>query len=310
MKSKYMFTPRKIITLSGIITISLLLSGCSASTDIIQTQESEASALQITETATNPETDHLSSFNSEGDLWDYLESTYPITSVDAVNSGQYANNYVIMDSIVQNVSIDQITSYVKCDMYFTTSTGESHQKYFACFYTEEDLQKYGCISGQQYLSSMQNGDVFRICYYINSDNSFGAMNMLAIKRTANGETPATEAPASNSADSRLKNATVFTADVYNGTGTEIIGQRAYIIFPKDALKEITAEGYSQFLGSTVKDSGYNWFSIICDDGTGINFAGSMSSFATYGEVDSEGCITKPIGYITLSENGYVYENID
>ena len=33
-----------------------------------------------------------------------------------------------------------------------------------------------------YLASMKNDDVVEACYYINSDNSYGAMNMLAIRK--------------------------------------------------------------------------------------------------------------------------------
>ena len=106
------------------------------------------------------------------------------------------------------------------------------------------------------------------------------MNMLAIKLL---EDPAINTPEnSNSADStggRLENATIFTADIFNGSGTEVIGQRAYIILPKSALKEITESEYSVFLDSKVKDSGYNWFSIICDDGTGIVLTAALQALA-------------------------------
>ena len=93
----------------------------------------------------------------------------------------------------------------------------------------------------------------------------------------------------------------------NGFGTEVIGQRAYIIIPKDDLKNVTENEFSEFVNSNIKGKGYNWFTITCDDGMGINFAGDLSSFATYGKVDNEGSITEPIGYITLTENGYIYE---
>ncbi len=37
-------------------------------------------------------------------------------------------------------------------------------------------------------------------------------------------------------------------------------------------------------------SGYNWFTIICDDGTGINFVGSNTNVIEYGKLDDEGRI--------------------
>lgn len=48
-------------------------------------------------------------------------------------------------------------------------------------------------------------------------------------------------------------------------------------------------------------------SIICDDGTGIVFSNSFTGLGTYGELDDEGCVTTPLGYISASESGYEYE---
>lgn len=114
----------------------------------------------------------------------------------------------------------------------------------------------------------------------------------------------------SASNGKFKNAIIFEADVTNGFGTEVIGKRAYIIMPKEVLQEITEEEYATFVETSVDGSGYNWFSIICDDGTGINFAGSFSAFGTYGELDNEGCITKALGYITLTETGYLYESAE
>lgn len=102
-------------------------------------------------------------------------------------------------------------------------------------------------------------------------------------------------------------ATVKTAAVMNGFGNEKIGTRAYIEISKEELKTITVEQYSEFVDTVVKDSGYNWFTIFCDDGTGICFAGSMGSFSEYGNLDSDGSIIETIGYITVTDDGYSYE---
>lgn len=109
---------------------------------------------------------------------------------------------------------------------------------------------------------------------------------------------------------RLKNAQVFESDVFNGTGTDVIGKRAYVILPKEDLKSITEQDYSDFLNTKVKGQQYNWFSIICDDGTGIVFAGSFAGLGTYGKIDSEGCITEAIGNIISNESGgYTFEKL-
>lgn len=96
-------------------------------------------------------------------------------------------------------------------------------------------------------------------------------------------------------------------DVKSGSG-EKIGEYAYIRITKAQLQSITEENYKEFVETVVKDSGYNWVSIICDDGTGICFPGSMYYVGTYGKQDSDGSILEDYGSITLNENGgYTYE---
>lgn len=96
-------------------------------------------------------------------------------------------------------------------------------------------------------------------------------------------------------------------DVKSGSG-EKIGEYAYIRITKAQLQSITEENYKEFAETVVKDSGYNWVSIICDDGTGICFPGSMYYVGTYGKQDSDGSILEDYGSITLNENGgYTYE---
>lgn len=113
------------------------------------------------------------------------------------------------------------------------------------------------------------------------------------------EEPAVENP--------LIDCTIFTSDVYNGFKTEVIGKRAYIIVTKAVLSSVTSEQFTEFTESSVGDSGCDWFSVICDDGTGLCFAGSYSAFAEYGKIDSEGVITEVVGYVSLGENGFEYE---
>lgn len=101
--------------------------------------------------------------------------------------------------------------------------------------------------------------------------------------------------------------TVQTSDVKSGAGNNKIGTRAYIEISKEDLKTVTAEEYTEFSETVVSDSGYNWFSIICDDGTGICYAGCIISIAEYGELDAEGCITNVTGYISITDGKCSYE---
>ena len=88
-----------------------------------------------------------------------------------------------------------------------------------------------------------------------------------------GETlyPAPDTPAD---DNPLTACALIVKDVESGTG-EKIGEYAYIEINKGQLESVTAEQYKDFAETVVKDSGYNWVAIICDDGTGICFPGSM-----------------------------------
>lgn len=104
-------------------------------------------------------------------------------------------------------------------------------------------------------------------------------------------------------DNPLMNAEIRTADVMNGTRREKLGEWAEIQISKETLKGITQEQFDEFCNEVVKDSGYNWFTISCEDGTGIQFAGSVSYVSTYGDLDNEGCIAETIGTIMVQEDG-------
>lgn len=104
----------------------------------------------------------------------------------------------------------------------------------------------------------------------------------------------------------LLDAEVQVNDVMNGAGTEKIGEWAEVNISKEVLKTVTNDQLAEFCTNVVDNSGYNWFTIMCDDGTGIVFSGSMTSNATYGEVDNEGAITTAIGYILLEDGSYTY----
>ena len=99
--------------------------------------------------------------------------------------------------------------------------------------------------------------------------------------------------------------------VINGSGTGALGYRGYIKISKEILKEVTVEEYYEFCKEHVKDRvKYLWVSIICDDGTGIQFAGTQYTIATYGTIDYEGVIIEDIGYISQNGNCFYYEECE
>lgn len=100
----------------------------------------------------------------------------------------------------------------------------------------------------------------------------------------------------------LLNCTVATDDVMSGDRTNILGTYAYITVDKNTLKSVSEEDFSAFC-DYVSDCSYNWFSIICEDGTGIVFSGCDINMPTYGEVDSDGAILKSYGFISKGSDG-------
>ena len=106
----------------------------------------------------------------------------------------------------------------------------------------------------------------------------------------------------------LLNAQVVIAPVKSGDNSKTLGTYAYISISKDILKSVTLEQFTEFAQTVVDNSGYNWFSIICEDGTGICFSGSDIYYPSYGKLDTDGAITDGYGDITwdFDTNSYTY----
>ena len=109
----------------------------------------------------------------------------------------------------------------------------------------------------------------------------------------------------NTSDNPLISADFKTADVKSGSG-DILGQRGYINLSKSDLKTITNEQLVDFANEKVAGSGLNWVAIICEDGTGICFSGSIKEIASYGKLDSEGALLSAEGDLMLKNGIYEY----
>lgn len=98
---------------------------------------------------------------------------------------------------------------------------------------------------------------------------------------------------------------VHFADVTNGFGTDTIGERAYVEISKNELKNMSEEEYSE-LCTYVESLDNNWFTVVCDDGTGLVFTGCSSIIVTYGQLDDSGRIDVSIGDISNSGGSITY----
>ena len=121
------------------------------------------------------------------------------------------------------------------------------------------------------------------------------------------ETPPNPTPQS---DNPLLCSEFYADDVLSGTGKKI-GTYGYTKIGKSDCPDLDSEKFAEYLtefaDTKVQDSGYNWVSIIFDDGTGVCFAGAGTIIADYGNVDNEGCITDLFGTYTKGSDGYEYE---
>ena len=98
-----------------------------------------------------------------------------------------------------------------------------------------------------------------------------------------------------------------TKDVLSGSG-EKIGERVEYSFEKADFQTIPYDDIKTFLTDTLAEyheKGFNYCTIVFNDGTGICFSGCMPEMATYGKIDSDGAITDTTGFIQDSETYYV-----
>lgn len=100
----------------------------------------------------------------------------------------------------------------------------------------------------------------------------------------------------------LKQVTIQERPVMNGLGTERIGTYGVIKAVKEYVLEVTEEEYIEFCNDCVRNSGYNWFTIDFEDGTGIFFASSIPETGTYGTISETHCIVDVINYIGINSD--------
>lgn len=125
----------------------------------------------------------------------------------------------------------------------------------------------------------------------------------------NGATP--NSPAENdppvSTGNILLDSELIVCDVTNGTGTEVIGKCAYIEISDEQMKNLTSDSLVEFAEVRVKDSGYNWVSIVADGRNGIIFPGSDIIAPVYGRLsEKDKDLEESIGFLLLSDGAYTY----
>jgi hypothetical protein len=142
----------------------------------------------------------------------------------------------------------------------------------------------------------------------------GANNETATATETTAVTTTTETTTATEiiSDNILMQADFKIDDVMTGDGKKKIGEYGYVEITKKQLESITMEEYDEFCNERVDGSGYNWVTIVCDDGTGICFACATIEGATYCKLDYEMAIEESYGVILPNYNGTYtyYENED
>ena len=93
---------------------------------------------------------------------------------------------------------------------------------------------------------------------------------------------------------------IQTADVTDREGN-IKGKRGFIYFGLFDFSKIKKEEFVQFLDSLFENNEFCWFTIICDQGEGLQILNRNR--LKYGKIDSKGVVTEVYRCIIRSDDG-------
>lgn len=131
--------------------------------------------------------------------------------------------------------------------------------------------------------------------------SYATGNSLKLPAFLSGESSVT------ASDNFLLNAEIQTADVYLRDSGELSGERGYIEVSKADLASMTPSQYLEFYQNVLKDSSYQWFSVICPDGTGLFIPDCADGAACFCDLDGLGRQTEVHGYLVIQGETCIYQ---
>lgn len=292
-----------------VLCLSILVTGCS-------------SAEKAVTSASNPDLrcKEISDYSNDKKFWNYAYKNIPTVSLAEVESGSYDDSYICVDATVL------YSRELAGDYDLLAAFEYENGNYGDCSFLPDGSGKDSCMYGFKILPELKGGDMIKICAYIeNGKISYYPVAIKKIsgtssldvkkylndrnaafeKQQAEAEAAAKAAKEAAKTGNPLLDADVHTDWVRTGDGSGVVGERAYIEISKTELKAVTEKQYIEFL-EKIENSGMNWYSIICEDGTGITFAGCLIYLADYGTLDHEGCIVDLIGQIEYSfEDGSI-----
>ncbi len=249
---------------------------------------------------------------SDKEFWNDAYKKIPTVSMADIKSGNYDNSYVLFDayylysegnSIISvalpegdgNFRSETFVASDHCYGYKTVDSLNQGHSVKLCLYIDDKAHINGYFYGLKDLGSQSEFDA--AAFVKERQKEFEER-----RQASNEAASSAESETNKVSDNPLMNIDIQTENVWTGDKSKIIGARAFIQISKSEMENITPEQYIEFAKSKIDGSGYNWFTIMFEDGTGIVFAGCYTPLADYGNLDSEGCIAEPgaIGYVEIS----------
>lgn len=91
--------------------------------------------------------------------------TCALVTYDMIQTGSYAESYVLLDTVIGNIKDNKLIKSVSFDAYYKTKNGYFKDEDILIDYSEQPEFKKMC--------DLKNGITIRSCLYIETDNSFG-----------------------------------------------------------------------------------------------------------------------------------------
>ena len=108
-------------------------------------------------------------------------------------------------------------------------------------------------------------------------------------------------------DNFLLDAEIQTEEIYLTGDTDTTGVRGYINISNSDLASMLPSEYHEFYETVLKNSSYQWFSIICPDGTGLFIHDCADGAASFCTLDELGRQTEVHGYLLVQGDGVFYQ---
>lgn len=273
-------------------------------------------------------------FTTEKRFWALAHRNIPTVTLSEIESGKYDRSYVFVDAWI--TSVDTWTTSAG-DISFVDVGAlqqETGTKFENCYLILEfggkDSPKYGA----EVLQNLEEGEKIKYCAFVKNNScsleSAYAVESLGIDTSIDVKAISQEVSEkavvereradeeekkeedemlteSDATTNPLMKTRLQTKKFYSGDKSKILGSYGCISIEKDVLKTVTMDEFIEFAQNVVETAtGLNWISIMCEDGTGIVFAGCETYCPMYGKIDEDGAILEGYKNIIWDDTSGTY----